>query len=372
VVRRDVPREAEASGESFEAYARAVRYAFLQRTAQERGCGVIATGHHADDQTETILLRLLRGASPDGLGGIPPVRPMGPLRIVRPLIDCTRGDLLAWLRAEGHAWREDGSNADPRYLRNRVRHELLPQLESYNPSVREALTRLAETQRCESACLDVLAREAGAACREGDRLDRAAFRHLHEALQRRVLLQYCFDLGVAPSHDLLIQAGAAVAGCATGKEWDLGQGVLLYLGRTHVEPARSATPKPEAAVPLAVPGTTEALGFRFRAKRLESVPYDLAAHCNPWRQVFDAGLMGDTVVRTRRPGDVFRPLGMKGHRKLKNWFIDAGVPRPARDTRPMLARGETILWVVGGPPSADVAVTEATTSCLEVEVDHAD
>ncbi len=370
VERRDVAHEAKVSGQSFEARARKVRYTFLRRVAEARKCPVIATGHHGDDQAETLLLRLLRGTSPEGLGGIPPVRLMGELKIVRPLIACSREDLVTWLTGQGHAWREDLSNTDTRFLRNRVRHELLPMLTDYNPAIREALRRLADTQRCENACLEALARDAERGCRDDDRLDREGFRKLPEALRRRVMLRYAFDLGAVPSHEVLVKAVAWVSGSATGKECDLGRGVRLYLGKNRVEAVGPRQAPPVTAIPLAIPGVSEAPGHRFRVRFLEDAPGNLAAYCNAQRQVFDAAKLRRAVIRTRRPGDVFQPLGMTGHRKLKEWFIDAGVPRPARDTRLLLARGDTILWVPGGPPSAGAAVTPSTTSFLEVQVDH--
>ena len=156
--RRDMPREAGQSPDSFEEVARRARYAFLLETASARGCQALATGHHADDQAETVLLRLLRGTSPGGLGAIPPVRQCDGVRIIRPLLDCTRDEILAYLEARNVPYREDRTNADTRHPRNRVRHELLPLLtRDYNPRVRDALRRVAEIQHDEDDFLEGLA-----------------------------------------------------------------------------------------------------------------------------------------------------------------------------------------------------------------------
>jgi tRNA(Ile)-lysidine synthase len=143
--RIDVAAEAERSGANLEAAARRLRYAWLADVAREHGCLRVATGHTADDQAETVLHRLLRGAGLQGLRGIAPRRPLGPgVEVVRPMLGLTRADVLAFLRAAGQAFREDASNRDLRRTRNRIRHELLPLLaREYNPAVVSVLGRLA-------------------------------------------------------------------------------------------------------------------------------------------------------------------------------------------------------------------------------------
>ncbi len=133
----------EAAGENLEAYARSRRYGWLAELAVETGAGWIATGHHADDQAETVLHRLLRGTGLQGLRGIAPIRRGGPVPVVRPLLCVPRSDLVAYLAACGQSYRTDSSNADPRFTRNRIRHELLPLLKSFNADVVAALGRTA-------------------------------------------------------------------------------------------------------------------------------------------------------------------------------------------------------------------------------------
>jgi len=143
--RIDVSAVAVAEGANLEDAARRVRYDWLARVAREHGVGIVATGHTADDQAETVLHRLLRGAGLQGLRGIALRRPLGEgVEVVRPLLDVTRAEVLSFLETERQSWRRDSSNDDPRFTRNRIRHELLPQLaEQYNPAVREVLARLA-------------------------------------------------------------------------------------------------------------------------------------------------------------------------------------------------------------------------------------
>jgi tRNA(Ile)-lysidine synthase len=142
--RRDVA--AAAVGDNLEAVARRIRYDWLADVAKAEGVAWVATGHTADDQAETVLFRLLRGAGLAGLAGIAPRRPLAPgVELVRPLLNVTRADVLTYLESLGQDYREDASNADHRFARSRIRHELLPLLaERYNPRVRDVLCRLAE------------------------------------------------------------------------------------------------------------------------------------------------------------------------------------------------------------------------------------
>ncbi|HQI49996.1 MAG TPA: tRNA lysidine(34) synthetase TilS, partial [bacterium] len=164
---------------SLETAGRTLRYAFLQETARRRGCTVIATGHHAGDQAETVLDRLIRGAGARGLAGIAPRSPAAsarepadaaasepePLWLIRPLLFASRTAITVWAEARGLTWREDASNRDRRIRRNRIRHELLPLLQTYNPRIESALCRTADHLRETEAFLCSAAREALDRCR---------------------------------------------------------------------------------------------------------------------------------------------------------------------------------------------------------------
>ena len=186
-----IPRAQVGAGRSLEDAARRLRYAFLTSVARAEGAQAIATGHTLDDQAETVLMRLLRGAGPWGLSGIPPVRTHAGLRLIRPLLEVPRAAVEASLRAAGVSWREDATNRDHAMLRNRVRGVLLPSLEGYNPHVRRTLARLAEVMRDETLALDVLAARRVNAVLSGRgatvRVALAAFARLSPALQRRAL-----------------------------------------------------------------------------------------------------------------------------------------------------------------------------------------
>ena len=155
----DVRAESLAAGENLEAAARRLRYEFLTRAARETGACWVATAHTADDQAETVLHRMIRGSGIRGLRGIAPVRPLAEgIRLVRPMLGLTRIDVLDYLRLTGQSWREDASNQDPAHPRNRIRHELIPLLRTFNPQLGEALNRLADQAR--EACEGIDARAA--------------------------------------------------------------------------------------------------------------------------------------------------------------------------------------------------------------------
>ena len=371
---RAVTQGARERGESFEAYARKERYAFLCRVAREQDCYAVATGHHRDDQAETVLMRLLRGAGPTALAGIPPVRMEQGVRIIRPMLECSRDEIRDWLRSRGIAWREDASNEDTQFLRNRIRHELIPSLrEAYNPQLSAVLCRSAEALRQDASFLDFLAEDAFADCFVPPaQINRDHFRALHESLQRRCMLLLARRFGVELSHGSVIDGAAAVRDGDTGSRFPFGAEHLLHNSRTHTEVV--STDQRDSATAetttLQVPGTTEAMGHVFSCRMLGHLPEeDLAAYCTPQRQVFDADAIGDPiVVRGRRDGDRFAPLGLGGSKKLQDYFVDVGLPAPHRDTHPLVMAGERIIWVVGHAMDAKAAVSRDTKRILEIEV----
>ncbi len=372
---RPVESEARDAGQSFETHARAVRYAFLVWTAFEQRCAAIATGHHADDQAETILMRLLRGTTPNGLAGIPPVRMEEGVRIIRPLIECTRGEIVRHVEQGGLAYRTDATNADTQFTRNRIRHELLPLLAcDFNPNVRDALLRLAEAERCDSACLDDLAETMLESCYRDDAgIDRHVFRSFHESIRRRIVLRLAWRHGVEPSYERVVEAARHVAEGGAGMSCEVGEGMSLVNGRDFTELLGAAPSEDPAEYPLEVPGETQIGEAVFAARYLDALPNeDLARYCHAGRQVFDADALGlPLVVRHRRPGDRFTPLGMAGSRKLQDYFVDRGVAVWKRDAQWILFGPRGIAWVVGHAIDARVAVTPRTTRLIEIEVRHA-
>ena len=183
----DVPALAREKGLGLEEAARELRYAFLERTAGELQCDWILTAHNADDNAETVLLNLCRGAGIAGLSGIPPERG----RILRPLLHCTREEIEAYLRDNGVPHVEDSSNESPAFSRNRIRQQVMPVLRTLNPRVSEAVLRSSRLLRQDGDCLDQLAEDYLQSQKDGDSLVLSELLRQHPALCSRVLRLFC-------------------------------------------------------------------------------------------------------------------------------------------------------------------------------------
>jgi tRNA(Ile)-lysidine synthase len=366
---RAVEMEAETSGESFEQTARMARYAFFAKAAEQQACAAIATGHTANDVAETVLWRIIRGTSIDGLAGIPPTRSLGDTTVVRPLIDCTRDELLHYLASRSIDYRQDASNEDQRFLRNRIRHDLMPLLKSdYNPKMQEALVRLATLARDDAAILNEILDTLLDRCIDEDEgLNRKIFAAESDSLQRRALQRFAQRQGVEPTFERTEAARQFIVEGATGAKLNLGGGTLVNT-KTHTRFERAGSPPDECT--LKIPGNTEAFGHRFFAQRLERLPeVPFATYCSPSRQVFDADILGPEVrIRPRQPGDRFTPFGMDGTRKLQDYFVDTATPQDERDRIPIVEADGRIAWIVGGAIGAEFAVSDTTQSIVEIEV----
>ena len=323
--RADVPRRAREEGISVEMAARRERLAFFR----EIGAQTVALAHQADDQVETFLLRLLRGAGPEGLGGMRYERRFDGLRIVRPLLDVPRATLRAWLESEGLPWREDASNADERILRNRVRHTLLPLLErDFNPAVRRVILRTMRILREENEWLDRLLETLP------ERED-APIAERRRRLRRRLLDEAEIDELPFEALERIIEA--AGKGGSRFVELPGGKRAAVEYGRVRIEET--------SALPSAPPRwrLTREEGFGIRRDHGKG-PGVLPAEAS-----FSAERMGDAAPRVRpvRPGDRFAPLGMDGTRKLQDILTDCKVPRARRSRVPVVECCGEIIWVPG-------------------------
>jgi len=378
----DVAARAADARLSIEVAAREARYAFLRRAAARADADRIAVGHTRDDQAETFLLRLLRGAGPRGLAAIRPRA--GP--VIRPLLDTSRDELRAFLAAEGQPFCEDETNEDLANPRNRLRHDVLPYLaRHFAPDVAAVLAREAAIARDDADWLETQAIETGRAIvlLEGDALeiDRRGLLALHPAVARRVVRQALMQ--AAPGRFVGFDHVEALLELArTGRAsqgLDLpGQRAEITSGRIALRPAdRIVAPTggadlPDAPVELPVPGRIElpALGWALVADRGGAggvQPSGDSAALDPGAVVtLDAEtLAGPLTVRTRRPGDWLRPLGLGGRKKLQDLFVDRKVPRAERDRVPLVVDGQgRIAWVVGHAVAGDFRVTEASRAVI--------
>jgi tRNA(Ile)-lysidine synthase len=350
----DVAARAERDGGGIEEAAREERYAFLRRVAQEEGAVAIAVAHTRDDQAETLLLRLLRGAGRRGLAGM---RERSG-RLLRPLLSMSRADVLDHLRARGLAWREDPTNADPSFLRNRVRAELLPYLESrFNPSARETLARTAAVLADEDDLLAGLAAELWAQAARCEApavwIEREALRRAPRPLARRVLRRALDETGglrgIGQGH---VEKLLDLAGAVSGRRLPLPGGREASVRFDDLWIGPRAMPAEPFAFDLPVPGRVDLP----RGQALLARPARGPASADALFAVV-AAPEGPLVVRTRRAGDRVRI----DHREtsLKRFLADRRVPADLRPWLPLVAVGHQVVWVPGQP--APLAPPSSTT-----------
>jgi len=352
---RDVPAYCAERGLSAQAGAREVRYAFLNRVALSVGARKIALGHTASDQAETLLMRLVRGAGISGLSAVPPVRE----NIIRPLIGTTRSEVLAYLKKLGQDFVTDPSNEKPLYTRNRVRHEVLPVLERFNPRITETLAAEAELLRDENAAIEAMLQAIIQTIlrRDGEtvRISREKFIRLLPAFQRRVLRT---AIELVAGNDAVdhswIRTGEAlgfIAEAQNGRNMEVPGG--LFLAREYDSMViRAREQETTFCIPVAVPGETAvpASGLAIETAVLNAFPDPGTDEGNYlWQAVFDYDKMSlPLYLRNRRPGDRFCPAGMGGKsKKLQDYFVDEKVPQTRRNTAPLLATEQDVIWIVG-------------------------
>jgi tRNA(Ile)-lysidine synthase len=401
IERRDVPALAREHRLAFEEAARRVRYAFLARVADETGARRIAVGHNADDQAETVLMHFLRGAGPAGLRGMLAATPITDYRmleplgikdaggrmresciIIRPLLEVERADIEHYCAEHGLQPRFDHSNLDTTYFRNRLRHELLPLLETYNPNVRTRLRHTAAVIAADYELLAQLQEQAWADTMRKERetavvFDRAAWRALPVALQRAVLRRAVYRLRRSLRDvDFCHVEDARCVGLRgeTGAQATLPGGLVLTVGydALTVGDAGDAGPPPDEPLlwcdePLMVqvPGTTPLpqSDWVLRAESLERWDLEqIADNPDPWTAYLDMdALAAPLMLRQRRRGDRFRPQGMEGHSvKLSAFLINRKVPRVWRDCVPLLVAGDKIVWVCGRRVGKGAVVKEGS------------
>jgi tRNA(Ile)-lysidine synthase len=376
--RVDAPAHARASGLSLETAARELRYAALAAIARRCRADRIATGHTMDDQAETVLLNLLRGAGPRGLAGIPPVRD----RIIRPLLDLRRADVTRYCQANDLVYRVDHSNVDLSHTRNRLRHEIIPALERVQPAIVPQLARLAGIMRAEDEFMSKQAEAAfpavGKASEQQIALRLDPFAALAPALQRRLVRQAVAKVK-GDELDLELERVEAVVRLAlsgrTAAVVELPGGLqarrsyheLLIGQATPAAAHASQSNKPiRGQWELPVPGEVciSELGVRLvaRLSRSRKLP------AKPTAALLDADtIQAPLLVRGRRPGDRFRPSGMSASVKLQDFFVNMKVPRADRDQVALVLSGNQIVWVVGHRVGDDFKVTAGTRRTVRLE-----
>jgi tRNA(Ile)-lysidine synthase len=357
-----------ANDESLEAAARAARYRALEAHATLHDAHRIAIAHTADDQAETVLMRLLEGAGARGLAGIPAVRG----RIIRPLIAEARDSLRALLREVGLEWIEDPSNEDRRFLRNRIRHELLPLLAaSYNPAIVEALGRTGRLVAATALALEAVATSEldrlGATVGDELVLPLAEMKALPHAVAAEVLRQGAARLGSRPPLRAWAHHGLrrVLAHPAPRHPFTWG-GILIEVSAGRIRLAtRLAHPLAQREIPVPGKVVLPEAGLVLESTLIQrgSAPIPTDAH----QVVFDAdALARPLIVRSRHPGDRLRPFGATQERRVKGLLLEAGLPRWERGRVPLVQAGPELVWVGGVRRGAAAPVTPATRWVLRL------
>lgn len=341
--RVDVPFYAKKYKLSLEEAARYLRYALLEEAAATLGLDAVALGHTADDQVETVLLALLRGAGLRGLKGMPPKRGI----FVRPLIRVWRKEIEEYARQRGIRFVEDSSNFNPSFLRNRVRMEVLPKLEVLNPRIKERILEMSEVLREEDEALDwaLQVHLEAVGFTLGREIPEKALSEMPMGLKVRLVARlYERVTGRGLSYRQLLAIKDLFQG--RSQRLDLPGGICLERlhGGFYFGPPLDKDTFEEKT--LVVPGTTElGQGLLIEAQVVEGYPSQ-----KPGPDV--AYLDWDSLsfplkVRPSKEGDRFVPLGMKGKKKLQDLFVDMKVPRHKRWSTPVVVSGQEICWVVG-------------------------
>lgn len=372
--RVDVKEFSRMKGLSLEEGGRVARYSFFNYVARRYGANAVALGHHADDQAETVLMRLLRGS---GTTGLCAMAPKSGENLVRPLLAATRREIEAYLHGRGLSYRHDSSNSDTGFLRNRIRHELIPCLETYNPAIRDRLVAMAETlardeEVLELATAGAFARSAGwihdkvtldiAGCRAEPaglryRLYRRAVREVRGGLER-IGSRHLRDIdsmmhGRKPHLTLCLPDGMMVV---------KSYGTISFYQTSHEEASYAYELTVAGPGVFDIPGryrlTVEEGTHHGNPEELprSSAWFDAAAAPFPW------------LVRPFRAGDRIVPLGMTGHKKVKDLFIDEKIPLERRRRIPLFFSGDTLIWVGTVRPSAEVSVTGQTRRVIHVGI----
>lgn len=393
--RADVAEYCRGNNCSVEEGAREQRYRFLYDSCLSLECAAVAVGHHADDQVETVLMHFLRGSGLDGLKGME-YRTILPgfsdkVALVRPLLDLTHDDLLEYCKGHNIPYIQDESNTDITFFRNRLRHELIPFLQTYNPAISRTILRTARALQADHECLEALVAQAWQECvletgEEYIRLDlmqlrgfppgkrwnilRKAVRQVHPQIRdfdQEALLRMDRLVTGRPLHGR-VELTNHLEARTSGHE-------LLICWEDFFE---WSTDYPQLENELELAGSDETYqlpnGWRLHVLWLEAAFLDgetlrSATRYQAW---LDAATLADTVrIRPFQQGDRIDPLGANGHHsRVSDLFINKGIPRTVRATYPVVCDGEKLVWVPYLTISDGCKVTPSTGKVLSLNFER--
>lgn len=394
IEKKDVIKYKTENGLSLEEAGRRVRYAFFEDIAESKGYNRIALGHTCDDNAELVLMYLIRGSGPLGISGIPPVRPglKDGLSIIRPLIKTARKEIIDYISAKNLSYVTDKSNLDEKYLRNKVRHHLIPELKAgYNLKIVETLNRLASIVRSEEEWMENELKfilNKNTLFTENNRivLSVSGMKALHPAIKRRATRSAIAGVKgdlrrISYSHIELVSAQLE----GNSDEWSLDLPDRIRVSRTG---GNLVISKEENALRSIVskhgirdqdyyeyvinePGrvNAEKEGFKVVFSEIKNVTLDNICKSEPGVAFFDMDKISfPLVLRNRLPGDRFTPLGMTGSKKVSKYLINKKVPGESRLKLPVALSNCKIIWLAGYIIDDSVKVTLNTRKILMAEL----
>ncbi len=372
LIRRLTPPQTRTG---IEAWARRERYRFFHQAKEQAGMEGVAVAHTRDDQAETVLFSLLRGAGHRGLAGMPMMRDGW---IIRPLLDCSRQDVLRYLSVKKLPYLTDVSNMDVRYTRNKIRHVLLPLLErEFSPRIRQHLIHLAEALREEEEWIEAQAHAAYArAQREGGQLSLPGVLAEPAALRPRLFRLWLENS--AGIQDLsfrhLKNLCALTEGRITG-EVELPKAMVVRREGEVLQllPKQPFSETSSYCYPLAEGETLTILEGQWQVSLSYPLAWDGSSfgvwEADPWQAIFDADALAEPLsVRSVRAGDRMRPLGMQGHKKVHDMFADKKIAVRQRLLWPVILCGTEIIWTPGCRQGERGKVTAATRRVFRLAV----
>ncbi|HHT9135937.1 MAG TPA: tRNA lysidine(34) synthetase TilS [Candidatus Wunengus sp. YC60] len=372
---------------SIEETARIERYNFFAESSQKYNASAVAIGHTADDNAETILHRILRGTGISGLGGIPIKRPLttdSTIQIVRPLLFTRRKEIIDYLGKEQRNYRTDISNYETTYLRNKIRLELIPLLEKqYNPNIKNALLQLSQIFTANNEYLSLEAKkilkDATIEHTEDSYAVNTHFLIKQPQILQQLVFQEILEIMQIPLKEITYEHYTKILNEITrtgkGRHFQLPGNLYLWHEHGMLYFKKDTLSKPRipllSEIPIQIPGTTliHPLG-QLVSEILDTKDISLDVYKNtktPGEEIFDLQCIAMPVtVRGRREGDIISPLGVRGHKKIKDLFIDKKIPLKERDAIPIVVMNNQPIWVIGICMDNSVKVTPDTRKILKL------
>ena len=354
-----------------EVQMRKVRYEVFEQIAHEHDYHLVATGHTQTDQVETVFMRIIRGTGPKGLEGIPVSRS----RYIRPLLNCTREELIDYLKSRRLSWIQDPTNRNKRHIRNRIRNELLPQIRRLNPAVDRAIVRLSESAQRDNNLIEGLANAVTLQKTENNLISISLddLKNLHNAVLTRVILKMLAAIG--PSGVNLEQEHLALILSALREDkisfhwaFDLPGDIHANLKNDQFYMRYGSIPE-QPGFCQTVSGPGEIILPDGQSRLIFSIKNKISpAQASNHRVFFDAEqVQFPLIVRSVTTGDRLRLWGGAGSRKVSRILLDAKIPRHLRSCVPVLVKDDTILWVAGLRRSDAAKIDRQTKKVLVVE-----